>query len=132
LSVYGGHSDIIYSDAIDDRIKELQEHHDLPGTDTCTTCNEDEHNELEALMQFREDVISECGGEAAWIESPGFIADNYFGTYVQNDIEGMVGSDALSVIDRFLDWDAINDEYMGRFEEIDFDGVTYLVDNNRG
>jgi hypothetical protein len=51
---------------------------------------------------------------------------------VQNDIEGMVGSDALSVIDRFLDWDAINDEYMGRFEEIDFDGVTYLVDNNRG
>jgi hypothetical protein len=124
LSVYGGHSDIIYSGNIDDRIGQLRA--------MKSQLNEDGRDELDALVQFREDVISECGGEAAWMESPGFIADNYFGTYVQNDIEGMVGSDALSVIDRFLDWDAINDEYMGRFEEIDFDGVTYLVDNNRG
>jgi hypothetical protein len=124
LSVYDGHGDIIYSDTLDERIGQLRA--------MKSQLNEDGRDELDALVQFREDVISECGGEAAWMESPGFIADNYFGTYVQNDIEGMVGSDALSVIDRFLDWDAINDEYMGRFEEIDFDGVTYLVDNNRG
>ena len=133
MSNYESHGDIIYPHAIDDRIKILQAHHDLPGVEmACTTCDPDEHDELEALIQFRTDVIDTCGGESAWEDSPGFIADSYFDEYVNSDVEGMHGSEVIQSLDRYLDWGLIKDDYMERFEEIDFDGVTYLIDNNRG
>ena len=123
MSEYEGHSDIIYVDALESRIDRLN----VLKLDL--DLNEDGELELEALTQFREDVISECGGDAAWNESSGFIADTYFDAYVNNDMEGMYGSEVINALDRFLDWGAIKDEYMSRFTEIDFDGVTYWVDN---
>jgi hypothetical protein len=128
MSEYEGHSDIIYAGVIDDRIAYLEARHDLPGADTCTTCDPDEHDELEVLIQFREDVISEGGSDSAWNDSSGFIADTYFDNYVNSDMEGMYGSEVINGLDRFLDWGAIKDEYMERFYELDFDGVTYWID----
>ena len=123
---YEGHGDIIYPHAIDDRIKRL---HDMKMD---LDLNEDGEAELEVLIQFRTDVIDTCGGESAWEDSPGFIADSYFDEYVNSDVEGMHGSEVIQSLDRYLDWGLIKDDYMERFEEIDFDGVTYLIDNNRG
>jgi hypothetical protein len=135
MSVYEGHGDIIYPWQIDQRIEALKQ--SLPDYDGQHIVpddffNEDEREEYAALIQFREDVISECGGEKAWEDSPGFIAESYFDTYVNSDLEGMVGSDTIQILDKYIDWESVKDDYMERFEEIDFDGVTYLVDNSRG
>jgi hypothetical protein len=132
LSVYGGHSDIIYSGNIDDRIEALKK--SLPDYDgqhivPDDFCNDDEREEYEALTQFRTDV-TDMFGEKAWEDSPGFIAESYFDNYVNSDMEGMYGSEVINGLDRFLDWGAIKDEYMEKFEEIDFDGVTYLIDRS--
>ena len=129
MSEYEGHSDIIYAGVIDDRIKELDGLYAHTKTDEEIEFWENYlADEYAALKQFREDVISECGGDAAWNDSSGFIADTYFDTYVNNDMAGMYGSEVIDGLDRFLDWGAIKDEYMERFYELDFDGVTYWID----
>jgi hypothetical protein len=126
MSEYEGHSDIIYAGVIDDRIAYLEGA--IIGSAIEADAAEDAKLELEVLIQFREDVISEGGSDSAWNDSSGFIADTYFDNYVNSDMEGMYGSEVINGLDRFLDWGAIKDEYMERFYELDFDGVTYWID----
>jgi hypothetical protein len=119
------HGDIIYHDALDERIKMLQEHHDLPGADVCTTCDPDEHDELEALVQFRDDITQWCS-DAAWNSSPGFLAESYFPKYAYESSCDLFGKEVVE--SGYFNDDAWEDDQREKFQEIDLDGVTYLID----
>ena len=128
MSVYAGHSDIIYVGELEAREKELRTRHALvvPGAESlCVGCDEDEHEELEQIIQFREDVFSECG-ERSWTESSGFVADTYFNQYQYDRQKDIYGQEVVD--SQYWDDEQFTDDAQDEFTEIDFDGVTYWVD----
>jgi hypothetical protein len=117
MSVYDKHSDIIYVADLDARRKEL---FNLAGC-----LDEDQADELRALIQFQADVLSECS-ERSWTESPGFIADTYFDQYQYDRQKDIFGAEVVD--SKYWDDEEWTDDAKAEFTEIDFDGVTYWVD----
>lgn len=114
--------DIIYPEAIDKRIAFLEgaKIQGIPEWD------EDFEDELGGLKQFRQDVHDTIS-EDAWTNSPGFIADAYFSRYAFDFASEMY---SITVVELpYWDQDAFEDDYREKFQEIDLDGVTYLIDN---
>jgi hypothetical protein len=122
------HDDILHPGLLDKRYDELQARHDLPGADTCTTCDQDEHEAIEEIQRFRDDVKSTVGDDRAWTDSSGMISETYFVEYIHEDVKGMYGHAVIDALDFYLNWDAIEDDYADKFEMIEFDGVNYFAD----
>jgi len=110
MSVYAGHSDIIYVGELEAREKELRTRHALvvPGAESLC-----------------EDLFSECG-ERSWTESSGFVADTYFNQYQYDRQKDIYGQEVVD--SQYWDDEQFTDDAQDEFTEIDFDGVTYWVD----
>jgi hypothetical protein len=119
MSYYRNHGDIIYVKDLDARRKEL--------FNKTGHLDEDEHEELRLLVQFRADVCSELD-EHNWLNSPGIIADDYFPRWCDERMKDQYGVAVIDALDKYLDFDSYEDDQRDGFIELDFDGVTYLID----
>lgn len=119
------HGDIIQPGVFDNRTTELLAK-DLSELNEYELA--DHVEALDEIARFRSEVIATVGDDRAWDDSSGMISESYFDQYVNDDVEGMVGSDTLSILDRYLDWEKIKDDYTDKFEMIEFDGVNYFAD----
>lgn len=123
------HGDIIYPDALEQRIEALKK--SLPDYDGQHIVpddffNEDERDEYEALTTFRDDVTQWCG--AAWKDSPGYIAESYFGRYAYDRACDLYSKEFVE--SGYFNDEAWEDDEREKFQEIDLDGVTYLIDKS--
>ena len=119
---------IIHPAKLDERIAELTTRHArvVPGAESlCVGCDEDEHEELEALIDFRQDVHSECG-PFVWKHSGGFIRDDYFEQYQYDRQKDIYGAEIVD--SKWWDDDEWTDDQRDEFNELDFGTVTYWVD----
>lgn len=119
---------IVQSAVIDDRIALLRTRHArvVPGAESlCVGCDEEEHEELETLIDFHDDVCSETSVQV-WEHGGGFIRDDYFDQY---QYERQVDIYGKEVVDsKYWDDDEWTDDQRDEFTEIDFGTVTYWVD----
>lgn len=124
-NLYDGHDSIIYSDAIDARINELDA---LYAHAEDSTEWEDNHaDEYAELKRFRDDVQATLC-TSAWTESSGFIADTYFAKYADDRAADLYGREVVDL--PYWDQDAFENDQRYGFTEFAFDGVTYLVDKD--
>lgn len=120
-NLYDGHGDIIYPEAIDERIKRLKE---LAAE---FMLNEDGKEELEELKRFRDDVQATLS-TSAWTDSSGFVAESYFEKYTYDHACDIFGSAIVEL--PYWDQDAYEDDHRDQFEWFEFDGGAYLVDKD--
>lgn len=119
---------IIQTGVLDDRIALLRTRHArvVPGAESlCVGCDEEEHEELETLIQFKEDVCSETS-HLVWMHSGGFIRDDYFEQY---QYERQCDIYSKEIVDSpYWDDEQFTEDQQDNFTELDFGGVTYWVD----
>lgn len=112
------HDDIIHPGRLDAEIESLE----LIGDDR--DCYD--QADYEELTRFR-DAVQAGRGVAAWDDSSGFIADDYFSRYCYHQACDAYGKTVVDL--PYWDQGAYEAACRAEFEEFEFDGVTYLVDD---
>jgi hypothetical protein len=83
---------------------------------------DDEAEELTALRALE----SEMSGQGSKRVSA--INEDYLRTAVEDDTEGMVGADAISVLGEYVDWDRMTDERRAQLTEVTYRGTVFYLE----
>jgi hypothetical protein len=120
--------DIIDSRDVEERITELDDQRsefDPSGTCERAVLDEDEADELTALLKLREEAE---GYSEDWKYGATLIRDSYFRAYAEElaDEIGAINSDQTWPLNH-IDWEAAADALKEDYTAVDFDGVEYWV-----
>lgn len=119
---YDVHGDIMYAKDIDGRIAGLRSIPDnfSRGRD------EDEDDELQALLDFRATVVGRYGADK-WATGMSFVSGNYQGDYAQNQAEELyTGADT-----KYWDVDGWFEDYYDGWESFELEDQEYVTNGER-
>jgi hypothetical protein len=124
--------DLINIEDVTARIADLEAHDckepdrdDYPCTNVyeCATCHPDTERELTALRELLAEMepVKKYAGRATAIR------DGYMDEFTRNEIDDVCGSDAVSILSPYIDWDELTGDRAGEMTETKFLGTTYYI-----